>query len=159
MAAVGADAPFSVFRNTRRQSIVIEGDGIQLRCGDRSVELLPHVVSGYAGDIEWQGHLRGRPATVLNVICEKDVAEAEIFVGRAVEVCADRQGAIVALPICCSMSYVLESGEAGVASRGTAFVCDDREFMACHAVAEWTTGIGYIIAVRLTPATNGAQGD
>lgn len=154
VAEVGRDAPFSVFPNTQRHSVVIEGDGLELRNTDRPVDLLPHVVSSYEGGIEWQCHLLGNPATVLNIICENGVATADISVGREVKVCASSAEAIVVLPIRCSMSYVLGSGVVGVASCGTAFMSDGCDSLACRTIGDCKTGISYIIAVRLKTANH-----
>ncbi len=82
VAHVTKDGPFSVFEATWRHSIVIDGGALHLSCANEEVLLQSNELSSYVGDVAWDCRLQGEAATVLNIMCERDVAAADILIGH-----------------------------------------------------------------------------
>ncbi|ALL69334.1 HutD [Paraburkholderia caribensis MBA4] len=78
LADVERDGPYSPFPGMDRQSLVVEGAGVELRNGTDTVLLEPGRPAGYNGEIEWQATLRDGPVVALNTMVKRDRFRARI---------------------------------------------------------------------------------
>lgn len=81
--------------------MLFDGGPIELRSGKEMVTLVPHMQVRYRGDLRWECELRGKPARVLNVMCQDGLATAAIRQAESFLLPAAR-GPWVVMPIGCS---------------------------------------------------------
>jgi hypothetical protein len=65
------------------------------------VALAPHTPARYRGDLQWECELRGKAATVLNVMCQDGVATAAVRQSESSRLPAG-DGPHVVMPVGCS---------------------------------------------------------
>lgn len=105
LATIAFNGRFSAFSGTHRQSILLQGDPIELCALNHHVLLQRSTVTQYRGDLAWECKLQGAQASVLNVICEPARATATLELGR--ELSSNDSGSFSALlPINCSAKCV-----------------------------------------------------
>lgn len=80
LAQVGEDCDFSLFAGYTRHSVVVAGNGVDLRCGPDHVALERGAVAVYDGGMSWQARLRDGPVQILNVMAQRGLAEADVRV-------------------------------------------------------------------------------
>lgn len=153
LAKVAASGPFSVFDGWWRHSIVVAGDGLRLESARDTLSLNPHRVVGYDRGASWSCTLEGKPASVLNVMCESHVATATVQVTR--EPRMDAQGPIAVLPVNCR-------GICHVAGRTTPFLIAPGSVLlaetqgsplTCRTDGESSTGSSYLLVIQIEPLT------
>jgi environmental stress-induced protein Ves len=149
IAQVSTECVFSCFPRTDRQSVVIGGGSLRLRNDEEAVELRPGVASAYAGDSVWHCEMLGAPATVLNVMCERNVTACEVKIGPRLSLSGAPQGTIVMLPVCCEMAYAVSSGETGTAPGYTALVCEGPVIVDCSSMEDSSALDGYLVGIAL----------
>lgn len=150
-ATVASEGTFSVFEGCRRHSVVLAGDAVNLKTDRTSIVLDPHSVVEYSGSTEWKCQLGGRPATVLNVICDERIAEASLEKSTRHRIIPG-EGTVVLLPVNCSATCVPNDGGIPIiVPPGHVFLCDEQ-------TAGWTstpdvcaTAASYLLAILINP--------
>ncbi len=151
LAQVAQHGPFSVFEAMWRHSIVVNGEGLQLSCQGLTVSLLPHELSRYFGGIAWDCRLQGEAATVLNIMCETQVASADILIGRQALLAPHENSTVIVLPVNSSVAYSVDGGPSLTAGRDTALLSDGDATLACQVTAADAHRPAYLAAIRLRP--------
>ncbi|MGE8690257.1 MAG: HutD family protein [Achromobacter sp.] len=78
IADVDRDGPYSCFPGYDRVSVVLSGQGVELRGAGARVVLPPGVPVGFAGDAAFQSRLLGGPVRVLNLFVLRGAASARV---------------------------------------------------------------------------------
>jgi environmental stress-induced protein Ves len=111
IADVASEGPFSAFPGMRRNLTVIEGEGMQLVCPDRSflaADLLSPVA--FSGDEPINGLLPQGPCRDFNVIWNPSLVEAAVtLIGPENEV--PIEGSVHSGILCVTSTATLSSGE------------------------------------------------
>jgi len=152
-ATVACDGTFSVFEGCKRHSVVLAGGTILLEAGKTDVALDPHSVVAYPGSIEWNCHLQGDAAAVLNVICDERIAEATLEKsGRHCVAPKDRTVALCAVN-CSATCKPDDGGSPMTIPAGHVFLCGEQ-------IVAWTctsdspaTDSAYLLAILINPHT------
>lgn len=122
LAEVGANGDFSLFPGCTRYSVVMAGEGLELCCGTRRLELQAGAVAVYDGALPWTATLRHGPARILNVMVQRDLVGADVWVLAAptcVEVPAGQLQLILPLDAAVTCQ---PAGEAGLELRAGEFL-------------------------------------
>ncbi|WP_233850067.1 HutD/Ves family protein [Paraburkholderia sp. HD33-4] len=82
LADVQRDGPYSLFPGMDRQSLVVQGAGVELRNGTDTVALKPGQATEYKGEIEWQATLCDGPVVALNTMVKRDRYHARVVLLR-----------------------------------------------------------------------------
>ncbi|MFD4838934.1 HutD family protein [Achromobacter sp. NPDC058515] len=89
IADIDADGPYSCFPGYDRVSVVLMGQGVELRGDGEPVSLLPGAPARFAGDAAYQSRLAGGPVRVLNLFVQRGAARARVAcVGGTAQACA-----------------------------------------------------------------------
>jgi len=143
LAQVVQDGPFSVFEGMTRHSVVIAGEGLQLASAATIVSLVPGELASYDGEMPWQCRLQGAAAMVLNIMCEREAASADVQLGTNWNGETTEAQTLVVLALNGTMRFALDGGAARIAPRGSILVCNGPAAVACEAAG------GYLVSARL----------
>ncbi|MCA8143534.1 HutD/Ves family protein [Burkholderia multivorans] len=135
IAEVERDGPYSRFDGIARISLVLRGQGVELRSGDDAIVLKPFEAVEYDGGADWHATLVDAPVTALNVMTRAGICRARVQAivhpvvigpGCAAIVVAHESACLCdALPIAAGETGVIECVTQPVrleATRGTPFL-------------------------------------
>lgn len=151
LARVALDGPFSVFYGWQRHSTVVAGEGLRLDSGPDSVFLEPHRVFSYDGGLDWVCTLGGKAASVVNAMCEKNVAAISVKIAR--ELSIETRNTFVIFPvnsrvICHSavenITFSVQKGSFLLAQK-------QRSPIHCCVTDELSLESAYFIAIQINP--------
>jgi environmental stress-induced protein Ves len=118
IATIGQGGPFSVFEGIDRQIMLLDGDGVQLRSRDGTVDHrldAPHRPFAFSGDVALDCTLLGGSSNDFNVMTRRGRCRAELqLLDAAAEIDACRHGLLFAL----RGRWLLAPGEAVAADEG-----------------------------------------
>lgn len=80
IADIDRGGPYSLFPGYERVSVVLSGQGVELRGEGPAVMLRPGEPAAFAGDAAYGCRLLGGPVRVLNLFLRRGAARAEVFV-------------------------------------------------------------------------------
>jgi uncharacterized protein len=152
LADVSCNGPYSLFTGIDRQSLVIEGAGIELRNGTDRISLRPGHPAGYNGELEWLATLRDGSVVALNTMVKRDRYRSSIVLLRDDTLVATGRVALF-LPLDGSWAWrTTDRTAASLLSSGTAIVRDaDGPDLSLTSLSNGARGIAAVL-VLIEPA-------
>ena len=97
-ATVAASGPFSVFPGIDRSLMLLDGDGVALRCGDAAESRLTErgQVWDFSGDMATHCRLLGGPVRDFNLMVDRSLYRGKLSLIRS----GDGPGLIAGAPLC-----------------------------------------------------------
>ncbi|WP_374667059.1 HutD family protein [Ramlibacter sp.] len=152
LAQVTRDAPFSVFDQTRRHSVVVAGGALLLQRNEHTLAMRPHRLCSYTGEVPWHCQLQGEPATVFNVMVEPLIAAVDILTGPHLRLAGLAGSTLVLMAVGGSSACLTGEQTSHLLPEGSVLVSDGAaDLQADIASAGWPpdgTLAPYLIAVR-----------
>lgn len=116
VADVVTDGAFSIFSGQTRHSVVIGGQGLELRTGTEVLKLHPMRCRSYDGGKPWQATRNAGPVRVFNVMTRIGRAEADVVVEKETITTAPYGGICMAL--CIEGSVLCDGQQVSASSLG-----------------------------------------
>ncbi|MCY1507670.1 Protein Ves [compost metagenome] len=146
IADIDRDGPYSRFPGYDRVSVVLSGQGVELRGESAAMLLLPGEPAGFAGDAAFTSRLLGGPVRVLNLFVLRGAATAHVFVagGAAAPLAA---GGLDGSPRTTRLVLALRAGRLDGKAPGAALAAGEYLVTA----AEGDAGGAFLPAARPPP--------